>query len=729
MVKKKYVLGLAAFVAIIASVFFASAVLFTEQGSVTNPDNFYSPYETWINVSTNATVTGPGDAIIGVKANFTAINSTACGGNGYLALSYVNGNWVGNCSVSSFFTNVSQITPLQKNISFVVENATGNYSSMQQIGAPVVIMLHNLGVPNMSDPTGCTRFGSGTTNLSSTAITNFANVSYYSVHVQVNYTCISGGSFKGAVQDAFNDALLINLTSVNMSSSNIGTKLSNLKTTVQVNITNPRTFGASRISVDSTAFSELDTAGWVTLYGVPIVYWDFSSFTGENIGKLYGVSNGGFNGYSSTLGVSSWNISLQIAGFSGYNVTDNVAPAVSFVSPSASETRSVNNVFVNVSVNGTGTEISKLTINITNSSGQVNFTIYNASVNSANCKNTTLGGDFYYCAINATNLPNDGSYTVTVNAWDYGGASPGNTISATSSFSVDTTYPRVYLVSPIDSDDWDSSFTVTFKYNVSDFAIANCSLFIDDDIVKTDTSITVNTEQSMTYDVGSAGYYDWNVSCTDRAGHTNVSGEEIVHVTYEEDGSSSSSGGGGGTTSFWTSTFSPTSDQTSAGYNKMLKKGERIKMAIGKVNHYVGVVKLTSTKATINVSSDPQQAVMEVGDSEKFEVTNDSYYDIEVTLNSVNSTSANVTVQYIYEKMSVSATTEAAAEENESIRTMAGEIGEEIAESEAASAGVLKNKWFWISIVGVLLIAGVLFYYFLVMRKSGVNKRVKIRDK
>ncbi|NQU84752.1 MAG: hypothetical protein HQ541_03240, partial [Mariniphaga sp.] len=66
-------------------------------------------------------------------------------------------------------------------------------------------------------------------------------------------------------------------------------------------------------------------------------------------------------------------------------------------------------------------------------------------------------------------------------------------------------------------------------------------------------------------------------------------------------------------------------------------------MKVETLNHYVGVTKLTTTTATINISSTPQEATLIVGDERMFEVSGDGYYDILVKLNSIENNRANVT--------------------------------------------------------------------------------------
>ena len=51
-------------------------------------------------------------------------------------------------------------------------------------------------------------------------------------------------------------------------------------------------------------------------------------------------------------------------------------------------------------------------------------------------------------------------------------------------------------------------------------------------------------------------------------------------------------------------------------------------------NHYLNQKK-SAFSGTSNVSSKPQQAVFNIGDEKKFEVNNDSYYDLIIRLNSI----------------------------------------------------------------------------------------------
>lgn len=116
---------------------------------------------------------------------------------------------------------------------------------------------------------------------------------------------------------------------------------------------------------------------------------------------------------------------------------------------------------------------------------------------------------------------------------------------------------------------------------------------------------------------------------------------------------SSGGGGGGGGTPTTGKTYVVTEEQFRAGYAKIIGAGDKMRFAIQTENHYVTLNSLTATTVTVEVSSTPQIATLGIGETKKFEVTNDSYYDVSVTLDSINSSStgAELTIKSIYEEI------------------------------------------------------------------------------
>ncbi len=88
-----------------------------------------------------------------------------------------------------------------------------------------------------------------------------------------------------------------------------------------------------------------------------------------------------------------------------------------------------------------------------------------------------------------------------------------------------------------------------------------------------------------------------------------------------------------------------------------------------------------------------------MGDTKKFDVTADGYYDLSITLNEIESNKADITIKSIKEKI----TEETAAE---------GETGA-AAQAEQEALPTEKNlNWTWIiiGIVVVVLIVGIVYY-------------------
>lgn len=142
-----------------------------------------------------------------------------------------------------------------------------------------------------------------------------------------------------------------------------------------------------------------------------------------------------------------------------------------------------------------------------------------------------------------------------------------------------------------------------------------------------------------------AGTFTYTCSATDYAG--NSASSSTTYTVLDVGGTTTS----GGTSSFWTSTHSVTEEQFAEGFTRQRKEGERFKLTINNENHYVGVKIISGDTVTIEVSSDPQEANLAVGDSKKFDIDDDGYYDILVTLNEIVDGSADLTVKSISEEI------------------------------------------------------------------------------
>lgn len=193
-----------------------------------------------------------------------------------------------------------------------------------------------------------------------------------------------------------------------------------------------------------------------------------------------------------------------------------------------------------------------------------------------------------------------------------------------------------------------------------------------------------------------------------RLPHFSGTGPTISGSSVVAGGSSSgdSPSGGGGSSgliaSFWKKTVTVSEEEFEEGYTKELGEKQRLKIKIlsgegsGSSSdnvHHVGVIKLTSTTVTINVSSTPQQATLSIGDMRKFDVTDDGYYDLYIKLNSISNNKADLTIKAISEKV----TEESTAEEQEKESSAIEERDEESEREEV-------SQWWWVILIAVLIV-------------------------
>ncbi len=185
--------------------------------------------------------------------------------------------------------------------------------------------------------------------------------------------------------------------------------------------------------------------------------------------------------------------------------------------------------------------------------------VFNASVvDASGLKNVSIWADFSGSFIinetNSSGLNNtyyvfkrnlsQGTYLWKYQAYDNSTAF-NYANSSTRVVYVDLYAPQVNLISPSNSSSWTSSSTVTFSYNVTDFAIANCSLIINGAIDQTDDSIIINTTQTFSKTLSNANY-NWSVNCTDNVNRMNSSGTFGLTVSYGSGGGTGGTGGSGG---------------------------------------------------------------------------------------------------------------------------------------------------------------------------------------
>ncbi len=179
-----------------------------------------------------------------------------------------------------------------------------------------------------------------------------------------------------------------------------------------------------------------------------------------------------------------------------------------------------------------------------------------------------------------------------------------------------------------------------------------------------------------------------------------------------------SSGGGGGEAGFWKGTIAYDSEDFSQRQplTREYLKGYRARIKLGNEIHYMGVISLTNTSATINVSSTPQQTTLSIGELKKFEISGDNFYDMSVKLEGIKNNKANMTLSYIHEQISQTPAN------NATTTTPPVNNAEATAPvTPATETGTNSRAWIWITalVIVLVIIAAIIIAYYSYFRKQG----------
>ena len=480
-------------------------------------DTFYSPAagNDIIHVRVNASATIP---IANVTADFIAVNP-ACG---VVNLSYnaISGFYEGNCSVGSVAATCNFTTGFRLNMT--ARDMVGNLNSALDYS----VVLYNMTTPT-ADPTGCSAFDTDTTDMST--VPNFAAVNLV-LGIKLNSSCAPGALWNGTKRVA-----MLNFSSLDISTATKAQQLSGIASALNITIAPPHTFTPSRIYVNVAAFTQLNTTTIIHLYDMP--FGSQPNVTQDSGAAPVSItwSQGGYNTtYRSMLG----NLTINVSHFSGYNVTDNVAPTVAFALPVAGYNSSSAAVTINVSANGTGTEISKLIINVTLGGTTYGYYLFNNTTglgnNSAGCINLSAGWENVTCQVIFT-APANGTYSLYVAAYDYGNITPGNLNSTTRNFTVDTVGPVISLSA--------SNVTATSAQliaNASDAfsGVKNCTYSGSGAVASGNLTLSSGLYTASLSGLAANTTYAVNVTCDDNVGNsvlnstsfTTASGAAILPV-------------------------------------------------------------------------------------------------------------------------------------------------------------------------------------------------------
>lgn len=500
-----------------------------------NPDFFFSPEDKLMIVSINAT----DDMNISfASAQWDNMSNFPCNTTN-LSYNPVNGLWEGNCSLGTFdLSNLTQDEPgsrvqsatavitvydeagnrnnmYNSSINNTAENSTasvcpepGNQSDC--VPPFSVILIHDLGVPEPED--NCSRFGPLTTNLSDEF--DFADMNMV-FEVQLNLSCETGSPF---LPDDFNTFVMINFSSLDLEDESVALKLARLGEALDLVTPEPQSFGDAYIYVNTTFFSELNSLAEISFYHLPFL---------SEPAVLAGAGAAGVNastiswspGFDSVIQSFGGNLSFVVLGFSNYNATDNVSPIITHHFPLNNTNYSSNISFINVSVNGTGTEPSLVRFFVDGAPVAL-FNNTQVGVNTANC--VGIGTNETYLCTFGYNI-SDGSHSLTVYAYDYGGSAPGNNETSAIFFGVDATDPVINNTAPPDGS-FVAGDSVNLTYVPVDTHLDSCTVFFNRTGALESAAGTASngTNNTYTLDISAttSGFpVTWFVSCNDTFGN------------------------------------------------------------------------------------------------------------------------------------------------------------------------------------------------------------------
>ena len=397
---------------------------------------------------------------------------------------------------------------------------------------------------------------------------------------------------------------------------------------------------------------------------------------------------------SSNPSGTDYNISLITTGFldGNYNITafandtlnnlnrseriqvtfDNTPPNVSNFTNTVNNGNYSGSIILNTTVDDVTTSVNNVYFNITYPNGtQLNFT------------QASKSGITYNLTV-STSVFTDGLYNITVYAND----------------SANSRNNSKFIQVRFDNTNPSATMSCTPATVVSGNTVT-CTCSPSDGGSGIDSSLTVYTANPST---SSTGTFTQTCTFKDLAGN---SGSASDTYTVELSGGGGGGGGGGSggatTTSFYTKTIPKSGEEFSViqFIDQELKVKERIKIKINSEIHYIGVRELTSTSATIEITSIPVQVKLNIGEDTKVDINDDKFYDVYVKLNSISSNKADLTINYLHE-----AIPEETVEEPEIV-----EEPPALAPPEEKQPILEEKKsllWLWITI-GVVIVIIVLF--------------------
>lgn len=253
-------------------------------------------------------------------------------------------------------------------------------------------------------------------------------------------------------------------------------------------------------------------------------------------------------------------------------------------------------------------------------------------------ENATLSHEFY-CSddgMSSWNGPYNEAADLGNCRWIQVNTTIDNPTSAIYIYEMDfDTAPAVTLISPSNTET--ENRNIVFNYRVTDRNdIESCSIYLNNVLQQTNSSITKGSTQSFNLNPD-YGNYAWNIKCTNSLNEIGISGTNSLIIKELPIAS-------GGRT-----TYQATQEKVKEGYTKKISIKDKIKFELENENHEIEIIELTEDYIKINLSNNLETLL--VGETKKFKITNDAYYDLSITFNSIEDEKANLTIKQIYEEI------------------------------------------------------------------------------
>ncbi len=340
-----------------------------------------------------------------------------------------------------------------------------------------------------------------------------------------------------------------------------------------------------------------------------------------------------------------------------------------------SNTNAGGNITFNITAVDALANVSSVIFNIINSTGGVNDTVIGIAEG--------LAGR-YSVSIDTRDYP-DGKYNITVFVND----TVGN-FNATAN----NTDGKAELIGVVFDNSAPTGTVSCEPASVTQGSTVTCTCSPTD----THSGINASATSNPTPATGNTGTIQHTCSFTNNAG---ISSTAVGSYVVEGIGTGTGGSGGTGTagtsgTTTWSATYSVTSGDFTAGHTRELAEKTRLKVLVENTEHFVGVLDVTSDSAKISVSSTHQEATMKVGETKKFEVTGDNFYDMQVTLESVSGSKAKLTIKAIREEVPAAGTT-----------TGTGTAGA----GTTGTTGAGASSWVWIVLVIIVVVVVAVVWY------------------